>query len=74
MLSLLTPPQMQLNCPCQLGAAICNAPLGHDGLHTSNRRLTDSLTINVLWCDEWLPLSREAELQIGGCAQEISVA
>ena len=65
---------MQLNCPCQLGASICNGILGHNGLHETTRRLTNLITINILWCDEWLPLSGEAELQIGGCDQPITLA
>lgn len=62
------------DCPCQLGASFCSHTLGHDGMHQSKRRIAQNLLMEVLWVDDWLPLSAEAEIQIGGNAQEVPLA
>lgn len=62
------------NCPCQLGASFCTEGLGHKCMHKSRRRLAPNLSMEVLWADEWLPLSAEAEIQIGGSTQEVPLA
>jgi hypothetical protein len=54
-------------CPHRIGAGYCMAPLGHKGLHTITREFDKPhVSIETLWDDMWLPLSAEAELQIGG--------
>ena len=63
-----------LDCPHQLGVNACTCGMGHTGMHQATRQLTDSVCIEVLWADEWLPLSVEAELQIGGNAAEVGLA
>jgi len=38
-------------------------------MHQAAKRLSKDLLMEVLWSDDWLPLSREAEIQISGMAQ-----
>jgi len=62
------------DCPHQIGISTCACGNGHPGMHQASRKLTDNINIEILWTDEWLPLSAEAELQIGGNSAEMGLA
>lgn len=65
---------MPETCPHALGINACTCGIGHEGMHMAKRQLTDTVTIEVLWADEWLTLSKEAELQVGGSDTEVGLA
>ena len=53
------------DCPCQIGTGQCKHRVGHDGMHYCNTYIDGAnITMEVLWSDEWLPLSREAMIQL----------